>query len=358
MWRSFSGFSGFSGFSAFSGLSVIPGYMNQFFDIPYVESVQTQKKPKVVIVGSGWASDAFVRALDRSRYEVQVISERPERLNQPHMISLWKPTYSALPVPVTLDTCVSVETDKKKVVGKQGTYPYEYLVVATGSEPNDFGIPGVKEHCLTCKTDTDLGKIKGALKGREGESVTVLGAGPTGLELACKLSQKGHPVSVYEAAETVLPGFSPVFQTTVLRILLEKGIRMNLNQKIVGMTATSIRTREGEVADPALRIWTCGVRPTAFSRSLGKADSFQQLRPDVFAIGDCAGRPTAQSARQQGAYLATAFNTGFTEKKPFVYSELGRIIDLEDQFVVEINALGSVFVVPGFVRPLIHFATR
>jgi len=209
---------------------------------------------------------------------------------------------------------------------------------------------------LTCKTDTDLEQIQGALK--TGNPVTVLGAGPTGLELACKLSKQGHPVSIYEAAETVLPGFSPVFQTTVLRLLSEKGIRLNLNQKIIGMTATTIQTKTGEVADPALRIWTCGVRPTAFSRGLGKADAYQQIigQTHLFAIGDCAGRPTAQSARQQGVYLATAFNTGFVEKKPFVYSELGRIIDLEDQFVVEV--LGTVFTVPGFVRPLIHFATR
>lgn len=344
MWRSFSGFS------AFSALSVIPGYTAQFFDIPYVEPVQ--RRPKVVVVGSGWASDSFVRNLDRNQYEVQVISERPMRLNQPHMISLWKPTYSALPVPVTVDTCVSV--GQKRVVGKKGDYPYEYLVVATGSEPNDFGIPGVKTHCLTCKTDSDLKQIQDALQ-KEGP-VTVLGAGPTGLELACKLIALGHPVSVYEAGATVLPGFSPTFQTTVLRILSEKGIYMNLNQKIIGMTAKTIRTQDGEVSDPALRIWTCGVRPTAFSRSLGKANEYQQIGVDTFAIGDCAGRPTAQSARQQGLYLASAFNTRFTEKKPFVYSELGRIVDLEDQFVVEL--FGTVFVVPGFVRPLIHFATR
>jgi len=336
MWRAFS---------------TVPSYASQFFDLPFTE--KEKDRPKVVVVGSGWASESFVRNLNSSLYTVQVISERPNRLNQPHMISLWKPTYTPFPVPVTLDTCTSVDLSKKQVLGKKNTYAYDYLVVATGSVPNDFGIPGVKEHCLTCKTDTDLTQIQSSLQGVE--PATILGAGPTGIELACKLSSLGHPVSLIEASATVLPGFSPAFQTTVLRLLSEKGIRMRLNQKITGMTATHIRTQDGEIPDTAFRIWTCGVRPV--SLSLGKADEYQQVGSAVFAIGDCAGRPTAQSARQQGAYVASYFNAGFPDtKKPFVYSELGRIVDLEDQFVVELY--GTVFVVPGFVRPLVHFMTR
>ena len=339
-------------------LATLPGYSSQFFDLPFLGESSPGQKPKVVVVGSGWAGHAFVSGVDRSVYDVQVVSERESRLNQPHMISLWKATHTEMPVPVTVDSCVSVDVESKRVVGKKGGYRYDYLVVATGSEPNTFGLPGVAEHCLMCKTDADLVRLQSTLKA--GEGVTVLGAGPTGVELACKLKSLGHPVRIVEGGSTVLPGFSPTFQTAVLGILADKGIWLLMEQKITGVTSTAIQTKEGDVTDASLKVWTCGVRPTGLFRdlkALGPVDASLRLggRPDVFAIGDCAGRPTAQSARQQGEYLARQFNRRFPGGA-FEYKELGRIVDLEDRFVVEVG--GFVFTVSSALRPVIHWFTR
>lgn len=339
-------------------LSTLPGYSSQFFDLPFLGEPPSGQKPKVVVVGSGWAGHAFVSGVDRSMYDVRVVSEREGRLNQPHMISLWKATHTASPVPVTVDTCVSIDVDKKRVVGKKGGYVYDYVVVATGSEPNTFGLPGVAENCLMCKTDTDLDRLQSALKA--GDGVTVLGAGPTGVELACKLKSLGHPVKIVEGGSTVLPGFSPGFQTTVLGLLADKGIWLLMEQKITGVTSTAIQTQAGDVPDTNRKVWTCGVRPTALFRelkALGPVDSCLRLggRSDVFAIGDCAGRPTAQSARQQGTYLAHQFNRRFSGDA-FEYKELGRIVDLEDRFVVEVG--GFVFTMSSALRPVIHWFTR
>jgi len=311
-------------------------------------------------MGSGWAGHAFVSGVDRTLYDVQVVSERDSRLNQPHMISLWKATHTEMPVPVTVDSCVKVDVGSKRVVGKKDGYTYDYLVVATGSEPNTFGLPGVAENCLMCKTDADLVRLKSALKA--GEGVTVMGAGPTGVELACKLKSLGHPVRIVEGGSTVLPGFSPTFQTTVLHSLADKGIWLLMEQKITGVTSTVIQTKAGDVTDAGLKVWTCGVRPTGLFRdlkALGQVDSSLRLggRADVFVIGDCAGRPpTAQSARQQGEYLARQFNRRFIPDGAFEYKELGRIVDLEDRFVVEVG--GFVFTVSSALRPVIHWFTR
>jgi NADH dehydrogenase FAD-containing subunit len=135
-----------------------------------------------------------------------------------------------------------------------------------------------------------------------------------------------------------------------------------MEQKITGVTSTAIQTKAGDVTDAGLKVWTCGVRPTAFFRelkALGPVDSCLRLggRQDVFVIGDCAGRPpTAQSARQQGEYLARQFNRRFFSGDAFEYKELGRIVDLEDRFVVEVG--GFVFTVSSALRPVIHFFTR
>jgi NADH dehydrogenase len=133
-----------------------------------------------------------------------------------------------------------------------------------------------------------------------------------------------------------------------------------MEQKITGVTSTAIQTKEGDVTDASLKVWTCGVRPTGLFRdlkALGPVDASLRLggRPDVFAIGDCAGRPTAQSARQQGEYLARQFNRRFPGGA-FEYKELGRIVDLEDRFVVEVG--GFVFTVSSALRPVIHWFTR
>jgi Pyridine nucleotide-disulphide oxidoreductase len=177
----------------YASLSILSDPINRIFE-------QRKNKPNVLVIGYGWGSSAFVQGLDTNKYNVKVISTRPQRLNQPRMINDLAPSYSPPPyrIPIIQDECLTLEDTKKQVVCKTQSHTYDYLVIATGSEVNDFGIPGIKENCLLLKTEEDLEKLNSALK--TPKPITIAGAGPTGLELAFRLNSPTQPVTVLEAS--------------------------------------------------------------------------------------------------------------------------------------------------------------
>lgn len=310
----------------------------------------TQHKPTVVVAGYGWGAHAFIKNISHRDFNVQVISERDKRLNQNRMISNLTPSYTPAVVGVIQDTCLTVDKNSKIVKGKAANYPYDYLVVATGSEVHDFGIQGVKEYCKMCKTDKDIVAIRESAK----EAAIILGAGPTGLELACSLHRRGMTdIRVIEAAKSILPGFSDAFRSYVETALKTKGIQLNMNHVIKQVSENGIQTQHGILPYTGrdLVVWTCGVRPVEFVRTLEPrgllVDDQLHYASDIFVLGDACknkGPPTAQNARQQGNYLAELFNSRFTKKTPYTFNEIGRCLDLGDGLLFELY--GLLFFVP------------
>jgi len=342
----------------------------------YKQKNTATKKPTVLVVGYGWGSSAFTDRLDRSKYDLQIVSKTLYRFNQPRMIEALSPGFDyhnyateffdfpfqlANPlykeptstIPLVQDTCISVNTNNKTVQGEKNNYPYDYLVISTGSEPNDFGIPGVQENCLMFKTEADLYKLRETLDNQS--SVIVLGAGPTGLELACKLRALNKSVTVMEASNTILPGFSKDFQDLTLQHLQSKNIDLKLNSPVTSIQKTEIETKTWSIPSNQPVIWTCGIKPVPFVRTLAfpkqhLSVSTQLLfSPSVYAIGDSItgrGPPTAQNAKQQGHYLATLFNNDF-QHTDYKYDEQGRVLDIATGYIVETQ--GHVFHVPSWL---------
>lgn len=313
----------------------------------WIQFEEQPPKPTVLVAGYGWAAHSFIQNLTYQKYNVKVISERPCRLNQNQMIGNLTPSYTSAVVNVIQDTCLTVDKEKKVVHGGRNDYAYDYLVVATGSEVNDFGIPGVQEHCLKCKTDTDIRTIRENCP----KDAVILGAGPTGLELACALHKQGvKNIRVIEAAPTILPGFSEQFRNYVYKHLIAKDVKLILDNPITEVKSDGVITKKCTmpVVTDEMVIWTCGVKPVAFARSLdGKVNEHFQHSPFVYVIGDACrnrGPPTAQNASQQGVFLANYFNSNFTRKEPYKFHELGRCLDLGDGYLIEIY--GFLFFLP------------
>jgi NADH dehydrogenase FAD-containing subunit len=312
-------------------------------------------KPTVLVAGYGWGAHAFVSEIDTRKYNVVVVSERDKRLNQNLMIGSLRASYTSAVVPVIKDTCVSLDEAAQTVQGAKQQYPYDYLVIATGSEMNDFGIAGVRTHCSACKTGEDMEAIRSSVKAGVTRA-TVLGAGPTGVELAMSLRSHGVPsVRLVEGGNQILPGFSDKMRSYILDRMAEKRIDLQLGKAIQAITPEAIRTKTGDlqVDSDELLVWTCGIRPVDFVRSIrgrGRAlqvDEHLRFVPSVYAIGDSIhghGPPTAQNARQQGSYLARHFNADFKSTEPYKYRELGRCLDIGDGLVVEV--MGWIFHVP------------
>jgi NADH dehydrogenase FAD-containing subunit len=325
--------------------------------INFVDSATNypEVKPTVVVAGYGWGAHAFVTNIDTRKYNIVVVSERDKRLNQNTMLQSLTPTYTPAATRVTCDTCISIDKEKRTLEGKKGSYTYDYLLVATGSEANDFKIPGVRDYCKMCKTDEDV-KWLGSACSAGVTAATILGAGPTGIELACSLKKHGiTEVRIIEAAPQILPGFSDTMRNSILKRLEKKGIQLLLNQPIQAVTSTEIKTKYTDIAyhNGELIVWTCGIQPVAFVRALTatgrplQVNDYLQVEPRIFALGDSvAGRgpPTAQNANQQGAYLANYFNSNFLNKEPYSFKELGRCVDLGDGLLIEV--WGFLFFLP------------
>jgi NADH dehydrogenase len=297
-----------------------------------------------------------MQRIDQRKYRVQVISERAGRLNQPGLVAaIAEPSASIIlaPVcPIVQDSCKSVDLSANRVLGAKGEYPYDLLVIAAGSEVNDFKIPGIRDFCHMFKTEHDLRALQAILPSKK--SVVVMGAGPTGIELACRLRSMGLAVSIVEASDQILPGFSAAMQLKTENVLRENGITVHRGSPIQGVTEGAIKTKSADLPwtqGSDLLVWTCGVKPVPFVAHFRVNGSLQvEGASNVWMMGDCVascsrllGPPTAQNARQQGAYLADQLNG--SHRGPYAYYELGRVLDLTYGYLIEV--FGVCFYIPA-----------
>ena len=345
----------------FAPLTVLGSRLGYLFE----EHIQPEqkKKQRVLVLGYGWGAKAFTDQIDRDLYNVTVMSPVNKRLNQPSMIHHMKATYTEPPSWLTIleDKAIGLDVAKQQVQGSKKTYAYDSLVIATGSEAHDFSVPGVKKHCLMCKTGEDIEAIN-AVKAK---GAFVLGAGPTGVELACKLWSQGVQVKLVEAADTILPGFSQEMQRRVTEYLEDAEIQVLKGQPISAITDKEIVLKKGVIpysSDQRL-IWTCGIKPEPFVRGLTGGGGLVVneglcYKKNVYAIGDAIkghGPPTAQNAVQQGTYLAEQFNQKRT-RDGYMYREKGRVLDLSHCMFVEI--FGTVWYVPYLLTDIVRMALK
>jgi NADH dehydrogenase FAD-containing subunit len=243
---------------------------------------------------------------------------------------------------------------------------YDYLVLAVGSVPNTFGIPGA-ETCKFLKTYDDMINLRRIVKNDDPDSINIIGAGPTGVELALALaqSQRGTHVRLIEAAKGILGGFSKDTKAAVMKELEAHSLQVEL-----GVTVSSIDEKyvienggDKKVFPNDLTVWTSGVKPSPLVESLTgigckfTADSNFLVKgyKNIYAIGDLVasrelGPPTAQNARAQGVYLAEHFNGGFAPATGYTYKEKGKILHGADKIYVEYN--GGCYTLPkslGFI---------
>ncbi|MBB1600794.1 NAD(P)/FAD-dependent oxidoreductase [Variovorax sp. UMC13] len=258
------------------------------------------------------------------------------------------------------------------------TISYARLVLALGSEENDFGTPGAREHCLFLNNTDQAVQIRdallvGAFRVARGEqdrlSVVVIGGGATGVELAAEinhaidalwvheptLERSKVQLTVVEAADRLLSANPSEVSVYAARALQARQVDLVLGERVAGIDAQGVQLQSGRRIDAQLRIWTAGIRgPRVFEQmpSLPRTRSCRvqvdaELRcaglPDIYAIGDCAewvdpadGRPapyTAQIASAQARYLAAALKARAAGQAvaPFRFESAGAIVSLGDR---------------------------
>ncbi len=244
-------------------------------------------------------------------------------------------------------TVEAIDPKEKRVILHDGELHYDYLVIALGSEPETFGIQGLREYAFGITSLNAVRTIREHIEytfsryHEEGEqesylTIVVGGAGFTGIEFVGELAdrmpdlcrqfdiprEKVRIISV-EAAPTVLPGFDKELVEYAMERLQAKGVEFRINTPIKSCTAEGIELANGENILSKTVIWTGGVRgnhlleEAGFETVRGRVKVDPALRApgyeDVFVIGDASvvftkeGRPyppTAQIATQQGENCA------------------------------------------------------
>ncbi len=303
-------------------------------------------KEKIVLLGYGWAGKAFADRLNKSRYDLTVISETPAMLNTTRMKkSLSTPDRNLFRSGrqfITVDSITRVNLSQRQVhtVAAAGRpYKFDYLVVATGSEVNDFRVPGVQDHCHFFKTAEDIETLRGDLGSNFEQSIAIVGAGPTSIELAFELRATGFKnVTLLEAQGTILPAFSPAAREKVIQELQTCGILLKLNTPVIWVESKSLKLKAGPPIAFDLAIWNAGVKPKAIPGLSGlSVDDHLRLNDYTFAIGDISqkGPPTAQNANQQGIYLADAFNSPSAFKWEYKFEEKIKVLHTKDALILD-----------------------
>ena len=252
----------------------------------------------------------------------------------------------------------SINTDARSLRTSDGReLHYSALVIATGGKPLHTGIAGVEEHCLGFRSLHDVERLQQLVetlrqRQRPLQRLVIVGAGASGVELACKLADLLDGAAVIELVEQggeLLPNSRSFNREQAQRALLQRDIRLRTSTRVVAVHADRLELQCGEnqpiepLAVDAV-IWTGGVSgsvPT-FIPAL-PLDPRGRLRCEAtlqvigvehcYALGDAAASPhpaTAQVAYQQASCVAANLMRDRQGKvpQPFHWNDLGEMLGL------------------------------
>ena len=235
---------------------------------------------------------------------------------------------------------------------------YEYLILSTGSSHDTFSIKGVDEFCYFFNNINDLNKLKVFLEktstNPNKENIFIVGAGPSGVELACKLSDLySHKfnIQIIEQSNEILNKNKVFNREEAEKAIKKRNINILLNTKVEEISENEIFLKDRFDKKITLKhsglIWTAGVKPNLPSlkndvkRLSGKLiiNDYLQIKEfqNVFALGDISvieGKEdlpkTAQVAMQQGQLVAFNLNSMINNQKlsPFEFKDNGEMISL------------------------------
>ena len=269
---------------------------------------------------------------------------------------------------------------------------YDTLVIAVGSQTNDFGTPGAAEHTIKLDSPQAAKRFNDRLinaciraqtvprsAGSGRLTVAIVGGGATGVELAAELHAAARVLASYgfdhihpekdlqivliEAAPRLLAQLPERLSESAMRELRKLAIEVHTNEKVVEVTADSLKMASGKVISSSLTVWAAGVKAGDFLRTLGdgaplETNKLNQLvvngnlqsteDPSIFAFGDCAAcqqpdgtwvPPRAQAAYQQAMYLVQALPRLQRGEAvaPFVFKDQGSLVSLS-----EYSSVGSL----------------
>jgi NADH dehydrogenase len=344
--------------------------------------------PTVVILGAGFAGLAAAKALRKAAVRVRVIDRANHHLFQPLLYQVataaLNPSDIAAPIrrivrshantDVLLADVIGVDLEHRRVELADGEVPFDYLIVATGATHSYFGrddwamqAPGLKsiEDALEIRRRVLLAfeiaerEQDPALR-REWMTFVIVGAGPTGVELAGTLAEVARKtlsrdfrhidpsearVILLEGGDRVLPAFAPDLSESARNQLARIGVEVHTRSQVTGIDAEGVWLGSTQIRARTI-LWAAGVAASPVGRMLGapldragrvivNPDLSCPGSPNVFVAGDLChvmqdGVPVpgiAPAAMQEGkaAALNVLSRIRGLPTQPFRYRDKGAL---------------------------------
>jgi NADH dehydrogenase len=260
---------------------------------------------------------------------------------------------------------------------------FDHLIVALGSVSADFGIPGVQEFSLGMKSVSEALTIRAEIMRRFEDlcrfeddtkfSVTVIGGGPTGVEMAGAIAElirgplksdqaqvaKNINVTLIEAGPRLLPPFAPSLSARTKKDLEKLGVKVLLNTAVKELAHRKIFLKDGITLQSEVTIWAAGVKGADAMKDLNlpieanrvAVEPTMQVKnyPNLWALGDIAGAKgkdgsplpmVAPVAIQQGKFIAKQIKRISQNKKleHFKYLDKGSMATIgRNKAVVQVR---------------------
>ncbi|MFA6924874.1 MAG: NAD(P)/FAD-dependent oxidoreductase [Bacteroidales bacterium] len=302
---------------------------------------KTTTKKKVIIVGAGFAGVQLIRKLDENLFDIILI----DKLNHHQFQSFFyqvatsqiEPSTISFPlrnifrnkknVQIRMAEIIAVDGSKNQITTSIGIFKYNYLVIAIGCKTNFFGNIEAEEHSLTLKTTYDAITIRNhilqtfenviSLDEKEKEeflNLVIVGAGPTGVELAGAFAEikknvlpRDYPgidftkfnVILVEGSKTILNNMSDSAKTATMKYLVEMGVTIITETFVNNYNGKTAVLSNGKEIKTNTVIWVAGVvgnkidgiHETSITRENRiKVNRNNKVNgcENIFAIGDIA----------------------------------------------------------------------
>jgi NADH dehydrogenase len=328
-----------------------------------------QNEHRVVIVGAGFGGLFATKALRSAPASVTLINGTTYHLFEPLLYQVAAGILSegevAPPIreilrhrnlDVRLGWVTDVDVEERTVLvsapdGRERRVPYDSLIVAAGARNSYFGNERFAEHAPSLKNIDDALEVRSRIfhafemaeleedaeARRQWLTFVIIGAGPTGVELAGQIAELAHRslkgqyrradlaetrVVLLDAADRVLPAFDRALSASALRQLTRMGVEVRLDTRVVDVDAGGVEFEGGERIEAHTKIWAAGVAAPPLARRIAEATGAETDRagrirvgpdltvpghPEIFVVGDMAATDlpgVAQVAMQGGRYAA------------------------------------------------------
>lgn len=364
-------------------------------------------QPKIVIVGGGAGGLELATRLGRKlgrkkRAEITLVDRNPSHLWKPllHEVAtgslddgvdalsyLAHARHNAFNF--QLGSLTQIDRDNKKIIlGElrdkntellvpEREIDYDILVMALGSTSNDFGTPGVKEHCIFLDNPQQAHRFHDEMlnlflrysvrdNAEEKVNIAIVGAGATGVELSAELYNAVEQLTSYgfkgldtdalnvtlvEAGERILPALPPRISSAAHQELNKLGVKVLTKTMVTSTDDEGLNTKDGEKIRADLMVWAAGIKAPDFMKDIAGLETNRinqlvvkptlqtTLDDTIFAIGDCAScakpeggfvPPRAQSAHQMASRCYDNILAMMKDKplKDYVYKDHGSLVSL------------------------------